>query len=327
MFDFKSLATNAILEIVFLMLVAAIIGFLIAWFYWRQKYRSLEGEFTAYREQAEEKQTQLAKDIQALQAQLEGCREELRVTKEKLLALQMIQIKYDTLENKHSTLNEEYAKLLENHNALLTKNAGLGAQVRDLEQENQDQLTQLKGLNSEVNQLKGDLKLVKLELTAMTAEYAKAEAALADCRSQDTGAFENSGIAVASVSGKKKKSAGKVEKSAGRKESSTSKKEISTGKKKKRSKSEVLKEVASKRDTINYGLIGTAEEHEKQDLKAIKGIGPFIEQKLHALGIYTYAQIARFDNDLIDKVTAALEAFPGRILRDNWIGQAEKLSQ
>ena len=57
----------------------------------------------------------------------------------------------------------------------------------------------------------------------------------------------------------------------------------------------------------------------------IQGIGPFIEKKLNDIGIYTYRQISSFDDHLIERVTDAIEFFPGRIQRDNWVGQAHKL--
>ena len=71
--------------------------------------------------------------------------------------------------------------------------------------------------------------------------------------------------------------------------------------------------------------IPAATEEDKDDLTRIKGIGSFIEKKLNGLGIYTYEQISKFDKDLIDKVTAAVEFFPGRIERDDWVGQAARL--
>lgn len=310
MFDFSNITkTTAVLEIIILMLVAAIIGFAIAWFYWRQKYRKLEAEFADYRSRSEEKETKLRGELQALGVQLDKCREDLEVNKKKLLALQMVQIKLDTLETKHKSLEGEHAVLQENYNALLTKNAGLGAQVQTLEVENKDQVTQLLGLNKEVGKLKG-------ELEAFGLEYGILETALRLCRAQDKKGKSKSKNLVATpvaaetvavVDGKKKKKKAPA--------------------KKKKSKTEVLKEVASKRETIDYGLIGTALEAEKEDLKVIKGIGPFIEQKLHALGIYTYRQIAAFDDNIIEKVTAALEAFPGRIKRDDWMGQARDLAK
>ncbi len=66
---------------------------------------------------------------------------------------------------------------------------------------------------------------------------------------------------------------------------------------------------------------------DKDDLKKINGIGPFIEQKLNDIGIYTYNQISQFDDDLINQVTDAIQFFPGRIKRDDWVGQANRLKK
>ncbi len=71
--------------------------------------------------------------------------------------------------------------------------------------------------------------------------------------------------------------------------------------------------------------IAAASEEDKDDLKLINGVGPFIEKKLNNLGIYTFEQISQFDDDLILKVTDAIQFFPGRIQRDDWAGQAKEL--
>ena len=63
----------------------------------------------------------------------------------------------------------------------------------------------------------------------------------------------------------------------------------------------------------------------KNDLTEIKGVGPFIEGKLNEIGIYTFEQVSKFDKDFIQLVTEAIQFFPGRIKRDNWVGQAKKL--
>jgi predicted flap endonuclease-1-like 5' DNA nuclease len=65
----------------------------------------------------------------------------------------------------------------------------------------------------------------------------------------------------------------------------------------------------------------------KDDLKKINGIGPFIERKLNDLGIYTFEQVSKFDEELIEQITDAIEFFPGRIVRDNWVEQAKALIQ
>jgi NADH-quinone oxidoreductase subunit E len=62
------------------------------------------------------------------------------------------------------------------------------------------------------------------------------------------------------------------------------------------------------------------------DLKAISGIGPKLEHVLNGFGIWTYAQIAGLDGAETAWLDDAL-GFRGRIGRDDWIGQAAKLSR
>ncbi len=83
-----------------------------------------------------------------------------------------------------------------------------------------------------------------------------------------------------------------------------------------------LEEIRAKIGTINFDRIGNASEANKDDLKLIKGIGPFIERKLNALGIYTFRQIANFTDEDVERITDVIEFFPSRIVRDNWVGQA-----
>ena len=71
--------------------------------------------------------------------------------------------------------------------------------------------------------------------------------------------------------------------------------------------------------------IKQANPSEKDDLKLINGIGPFIEEKLNAIGLYTYEQVSQLDEELVERVTDAIQFFPGRIKRDDWVGQAAKL--
>lgn len=71
--------------------------------------------------------------------------------------------------------------------------------------------------------------------------------------------------------------------------------------------------------------IATASFSDKDDLKKISGVGPFIEEKLHRLGIYTFHQIASMTPEQAEKINEAIEFFPGRILRDDWVGQAQAM--
>ena len=68
-----------------------------------------------------------------------------------------------------------------------------------------------------------------------------------------------------------------------------------------------------------------ATANDRDDLKEINGIGPFIEEKLNAAGIYTFEQISLLDEEFIEILTAAIGFFPDRIKRGRWIEQAKEL--
>ncbi|MEL6193326.1 MAG: hypothetical protein AAFR66_14810, partial [Bacteroidota bacterium] len=85
--------------------------------------------------------------------------------------------------------------------------------------------------------------------------------------------------------------------------------------------------VAQNNGIIDFGRIGVASLEEKDDLKKIKGIGPFIEEKLNKLGIFTFKQIANLNAEDEVKVSEAIGSFPGRIKRDTWVEQARSLSE
>jgi predicted flap endonuclease-1-like 5' DNA nuclease len=87
----------------------------------------------------------------------------------------------------------------------------------------------------------------------------------------------------------------------------------------------VLDRIKAKKDKIYFDRIGVANREEADDLTLICGIGGWINEKLNALDIYTFRQISNFDKEDIETVTDAIEYFPGRIERDDWISQAEEL--
>jgi NADH-quinone oxidoreductase subunit E len=63
----------------------------------------------------------------------------------------------------------------------------------------------------------------------------------------------------------------------------------------------------------------------KDNLQRIKGIGPVNEQKLNALGIFHFDQIAKWGRPEIRWVGTYL-SFPGRIDREHWCAQGAKLA-
>ena len=92
-------------------------------------------------------------------------------------------------------------------------------------------------------------------------------------------------------------------------------------------KKQELKRVQERAKSIDFGILGVAKASDKDDLQVIKGIGPFIEEKLNALGIYTYLQVSKMTSKLETDVNQAIEFFPGRVKRDQWAVQAKELHE
>ena len=59
------------------------------------------------------------------------------------------------------------------------------------------------------------------------------------------------------------------------------------------------------------------------DLKALSGVGPALEKKLHEAGITSFAQIAAWTEADIAEVDEKL-SFKGRIQREGWVDQAKE---
>lgn len=79
-----------------------------------------------------------------------------------------------------------------------------------------------------------------------------------------------------------------------------------------------VKSSASKPDLLD------APDGEPDDLAQIKGVGPKLSDRLNALGIYHYRQIAIWTKAQGRWVDEQL-AFKGRVARENWVQQARTL--
>jgi len=90
-------------------------------------------------------------------------------------------------------------------------------------------------------------------------------------------------------------------------------------------KEELLRRISERKHLLDYSSFGSATAEQKDDLKMISGIGPVIEEKLNSLDIYTFEQISKFSETDREVVNEAIEFFPGRIERDEWIAQAKEL--
>ncbi len=83
-----------------------------------------------------------------------------------------------------------------------------------------------------------------------------------------------------------------------------------------------VKEVAATAAAVSFL---SAPNGEADDLKKISGVGPKLEEKLNNLGIYHFSQIESFSDEDIEKVDSELN-FKGRIVREDWLGQAKILA-
>jgi predicted flap endonuclease-1-like 5' DNA nuclease len=90
-------------------------------------------------------------------------------------------------------------------------------------------------------------------------------------------------------------------------------------------KAEELERIAKRAKSIDFATLGVATIGEKDDLQAIKGVGPFIGEKLNALGIFTFEQVGNMTPEIEEQVNKAIEFFPGRVKRDQWAKQAREL--
>lgn len=62
------------------------------------------------------------------------------------------------------------------------------------------------------------------------------------------------------------------------------------------------------------------------DLTRIKGLGPKLAALLGEFGVTTFAQIAAWTPEEIERIDAKLGRFAGRIIRDQWVEQAKFLA-
>ncbi|MDP9131575.1 MAG: hypothetical protein M3M98_00375 [Nitrospirota bacterium] len=69
---------------------------------------------------------------------------------------------------------------------------------------------------------------------------------------------------------------------------------------------------------------GKVRPHQKDDLKQIHGIGPVMERVLNRMGMFTFRQIADWNERDVEHMASELNTFPDRIRHDNWIAGAKE---
>ncbi|MFK7809820.1 MAG: hypothetical protein AB8F74_18580 [Saprospiraceae bacterium] len=92
-----------------------------------------------------------------------------------------------------------------------------------------------------------------------------------------------------------------------------------------RAKEQVFDRIKKRKDLLDFHRIGKSESKEKDDLKKISGVGPFIEKKLNALGIFKFEQLAKLTDDDISEIIKIIEVPSGIIKGADWIEQAKNM--
>lgn len=77
--------------------------------------------------------------------------------------------------------------------------------------------------------------------------------------------------------------------------------------------------------SLDFTSFGNATSSNRSELTHIHGIGPYIEEKLNEIGIFTFEQLSNLKENDIRVITELIEFFPGRINRDDWVGQAKAI--
>lgn len=70
---------------------------------------------------------------------------------------------------------------------------------------------------------------------------------------------------------------------------------------------------------------GSVAAPQVDDLKSIKGMVAFVD-RLAGMGISSFSQISHWDDDTVIAVAKTLDISPGKIYRDDWVGQAQRLA-
>jgi len=104
-------------------------------------------------------------------------------------------------------------------------------------------------------------------------------------------------------------------------------------KKAKAKKGASKKEVAAKSDASSggrvdgkLGMVYDSAPADVDDLKAINGVGPKLEEKLNSIGIYQYKQVADWTDANVTEFDELLSV-KGRIEKDEWLPTAKALHE
>lgn len=318
-------------EALLLMIIAAILGGIIVWLLMRSRYETLLGQYNtltgAHSELENKYKTLLAqhdelkpkhKELQANYDKqgrlLKECGDKRTELDMELTQVKPFKDKYEILQVDHTAKVKDYDAL-----ALQFKNMEVKAEGLD---------TALKEERNAAMKLRNEFATIKTDFDGLKPKYEQVQTGYATQAEQLRKYNELKLSLESSLKAEKEANANLSQQLAllqnqANKPAPAQAAASRSVKKPKETAEETLERIKQKASNINFDRIGIANISDRDDLKRVKGIGPFIEKKLNALGIYTWRQIANFTAEDEDVVNDAIEFFPGRIRRDSWSSQAE----
>jgi NADH-quinone oxidoreductase subunit E len=93
-------------------------------------------------------------------------------------------------------------------------------------------------------------------------------------------------------------------------------------------KADMLRDQANKgaRSAGKPDLLAAPRGGQGDDLSLIWGVADKMVEKLNAMGIWHFEQIAKWTAENVAWFESQLDGFKGRVVRDKWIEQAQKLA-
>jgi len=89
---------------------------------------------------------------------------------------------------------------------------------------------------------------------------------------------------------------------------------------------QAAREQRTRADALEAQLANVHEQKPADDLKRIAGIGPGFERALHDHGVTSFAQIANWTLEDVERIARQLHTPPARIVRGGWIERARELA-
>jgi predicted flap endonuclease-1-like 5' DNA nuclease len=333
--------TAAIIEITFMLTVAFIIGALTVWFYHKvkmmilmKKVKRLSNDVLLHQEESKrlknekdklsfsyktltDDNNKLMAEHKALKKENDKLKEELNLERQKPLS-NASAYKEDAkkLDGINKRLESEINTLSIQIQRLKEENIDLRSAAESYKQKYQEDISDVRdGLKSEKYNYVTELRELKIEVQKAKVEREKA------VREYDVALLNSQILKEENENLKNELDRAKAESERIKAGDQLLKDRI----KQEQKRLEVKEDDFELKKQLLLQSIGVVAEADKDDIRQIRGIGPFIEKKLNKIGVYTVAQIANFTKDDIQRATELIKYFPGRIERDNWILQAKEI--